>query len=224
MRLRTIATALTLALIAPLLASTSALAWHVETACEAIKYDGYAYQVYDGNDLIQDWTKGDTKVGPGTYKVKFTNGEKTTVEIEPCPPTEPLPVKAYAKGQLCGDPRAFTKVRNRGEVALKVRISYIPGNKDKPAKRKFEKRALDPGQATVFGQTWVRKTYKAQVKDPTTKTWETMFQYTVGKTLRPKPWGKGACPDDRFGTPGFGNPMVAGGYWATHTRYFTIAS
>ena len=70
---------------------------------------------------------------------------------------------------LCGDPRAWTKFRNRSTIPVTVRVAYTTGNKSKPAARKVVKRKLGVGRTTIIGQQWVRGPYKAQVLDPEKK-------------------------------------------------------
>ena len=113
---------------------------------------------------------------------------------------------------LCGDPRAWTKFRNRSSIPVTVRVAYTTGNKSKPAARKVVKRKLGVGRATIIGQQWVRGPYKAQVLDPEKKAWQTVFKYKVGKNVKPRDWKQGGCPADRFGTPSFGRPMDRGFY------------
>ena len=122
------------------------------------------------------------------------------------PPTADLSVNAFAI--VCGDPRLWVRTTNKGEVATQVRVTFVRGNKDKPALRKSVVRNLGVGKTRVIGPRWVRGPVKVQVKAE--GTWRTALAFRVGKDVTPKGWGKAGCPDDRFGTPTFTKPAAKG--------------
>lgn len=188
--LRTIVIALTLALVASVATIVPVAAWHVDTSCESIDYDGYTYRVYQDGQLIQDWTKGDTAVSPGTYLVKFTNGEKRIYTIEPCPRLD-----VTVRGMLCGDPRASWKFVNKGDVPATFAWTYLPGKKTATT-RKTQYISVSPGATRKVINRWVRGWVAMRVFDPNRQRFVALpdASYRVGKTLKSSRWGTNGCP------------------------------
>lgn len=204
---KTIPAGLVLALLATLATVAPAAAWHVDVGCEEIRYVQWEYKVFtaDGQEVTDGWTDQDTDLTPGTYIVKFKNGEKSRVEIEACPAPS-----IVASGMLCGDPRAWVRYDNTGNVAVDTRLTFLPGDKTKPSIRKYVRRTIPAGATRVVGPRWVRGQVRVQVRID--GAWQRLFSYKVGKTLRPKGWDRGGCPSDRFGSPAWTTPHITGAY------------
>ena len=195
--------------------ATPAAAWSVGTACELIKYTGDEYKVYTTDwQLVQDWTTQDTVVDPGTYKVKFTNGEKMTVVIEECPPPRQERVAVNGRGKECGDPRLWTRGRNKGTIPATIQLTFTPGNKDKfpDGFIRTVQKTVPVGGVKTIGPRWVRGLVTFSVYDPSDDQFHTLFSFQQGKDLKPHRWGKNGCPANRFGTPTFKNPDISGSY------------
>lgn len=219
MKKNTIVAAMMAALVASLLSVSAAVAWHVETSCELIEYDGYEYKVMTTDyDLVQDWTSEDTAVAAGTYIVKFRNGEKRKYTIDPCPRSS---LNVVVRGMLCGDPRASWKFVNKGDIPATFRWSWLPGNKSITT-RKHQVVTVAPGASRKILHRWVRGWVAMRVYDPGLGRYVALSDasYRVGKTLESSWWGTNGCPSGLLaGSPDFRKAHVIDRY----SRVFTTA-
>lgn len=129
----------------------------------------------------------------------------------PPPPVTPPPktvtppvVKANAFAMLCGDPRLWVRVTNKGEVPVRARLTFVQGDKSKPTRLRAVVKTVGVGKTKIIGPRWVRGPVKLRLDG------QLAFGFRVPKDLKPRRWGKGGCPDGRSGTPTFAKAMAKG--------------